>query len=118
MNYWTMPSLKERQKAMKQKLNYADNIIEMVCNYYNVTNAEIRGKSRKFIHTKPRFVAIWLIKDELGLKLTAISDMFGRNHTTIIHSLRTIEDSLSMIYDTDISDDIKELKKVINNLTY
>lgn len=113
-----MPSLKERQKLMKQKLNYADNIIDMVCKYYNVSDTEIRGKSRKFIHTKPRFVAIWLIKDELGLKLTAISDMFGRNHTTIIHSLRMIQNSLSQKYDTDISDDIKEIKKIINNLTY
>ena len=109
-----MPSLKERQKAMKEKMNYADTIIEKVCEYYNVSNKDIRGKSRKFIHTKPRFVAIYLIKDELGLKLTAISDMFGRNHTTIIHSLRMIQDSITQKYDTDISIDIKEIKKILS----
>jgi len=109
-----MPSLKERQKAMKEKMNYADTIIEKVCLYYNVSNKDIRGKSRKFIHTKPRFVAIYLIKDELGLKLTAISDMFGRNHTTIIHSLRMIQDSITQKYDTDISIDIKEIKKILS----
>ena len=109
-----MPTLKERQKAMREKMNYADTIIEKVCEYYKISNKDIRGKSRKFIHTKPRFVAIWLIKDEINLKLTAISDLFGRNHTTIIHSLRTIEHSLSMIYDTDISIDIKELKKILS----
>ena len=114
MNYWTMPSLKERQKAMKEKMNYADTIIEKVCEYYKVSNKDIRGKSRKFIHTKPRFVAIYLIKDELGLKLTAISDMFGRNHTTIIHSLRMIQDSITQKYDTDISIDIKEIKKILS----
>jgi len=109
-----MPSLKERQKAMKEKMNYADTIIEKVCEYYKVSNKDIRGKSRKFIHTKPRFVAIYLIKDELGLKLTAISDMFGRNHTTIIHSLRMIQDSITQKYDTDISIDIKEIKKILS----
>ena len=114
MNYWTMPSLKEREKAMRKRLDYADMIIEQVCEYYKVSNKDIRGKSRRFIHTKPRFVAIWLIKDELGLKLTAISEMFGRNHTTIIHSLKTIQDSLSQKYDTDISDDIKEIKKILS----
>jgi len=109
-----MPTLREREKAMRKRLDYADTIIENVCNYYKVTNKDIRGKSRKYIHTKPRFVAIWLIKEELGLKLTAISDMFGRNHTTIIHSLKMIQDSLSQKYDTDISDDIKEIKKILS----
>jgi chromosomal replication initiator protein len=99
---------------MRKRLDYADTIIENVCNYYKVTNKDIKGKSRKYIHTKPRFVAIWLIKEELGLKLTAISDMFGRNHTTIIHSLKMIQDSLSQKYDTDISDDIKEIKKILS----
>jgi chromosomal replication initiator protein len=99
---------------MKEKMNYADTIIEKVCEYYKVSNKDIRGKSRKFIHTKPRFVAIYLIKDELGLKLTAISDMFGRNHTTIIHSLRMIQDSITQKYDTDISIDIKEIKKILS----
>jgi chromosomal replication initiator protein len=99
---------------MRKRLDYADTIIENVCNYYKVTNKDIRGKSRKYIHTKPRFVAIWLIKEELGLKLTAISDMFGRNHTTIIHSLKMIQDSLSQKYDTDVSDDIKEIKKILS----
>jgi len=40
--------------------------------------------------------------------------MFGRNHTTIIHSLRTIQESLSQKYDTDVSDDIKEIKKILS----
>ena len=63
MNYWSMPSLRERQKAMKEKINYVENIIKEICKYYSLTGDQIKGKSRKREIVKARFISIYIIKN-------------------------------------------------------
>ena len=118
MNYWSMPSLRERQKAMKEKINYVDNIIKEICKYYSLTQDQVKGKSRKREIVKARFIAIYIIRTETDFKLSAIGRIFNRDHSTILHSIRIINDTLTLKYDTDISDELTEIKKIINNLTY
>jgi chromosomal replication initiator protein len=118
MNYWSMPSLRERQKAIKEKINYVDNIINEICKFYSLTTEDVTGKSRKREIVKARFIAIYIIRTETDFKLSAIGKIFNRDHSTILHSIKIINNTLTLKYDTDISDDLKEIKKIINNLTY
>jgi chromosomal replication initiator protein len=118
MNYWSMPSLRERQKAMKEKNNYVDNIIKEICKFYYLSVDEVIGKSRKREIVKARFIAIYIIRMETDFKLSAIGRIFNRDHSTILHSIRIITNTLKLKYDTDISDELSEIKKIINNLTY
>ena len=118
MNYWSMPSLRERQKVMKEKINYADNIVNEISQYYKLGVDLIKGKSRKREIVKARFIAIYLIRSDTDFTLSAIGRMFNRDHSTILYSIRIINNTLTLKYDTDISDDLREIKKIINNLTY
>lgn len=118
MNYWSMPSLRERQKVMKEKINYVDNIITEICKYYSLSIEEVKGKSRKREIVKARFIAIYIIRMETDFTLSGIGKIFNRDHTTILHSIKIINNTLTLKYDTDISDDLRAIKKIINNLTY
>jgi chromosomal replication initiator protein len=118
MNYWSMPSLRERQKAMKEKINYVESIIKEICKYYSLTAEQVKGKSRKREIVKARFISIYIIKNETDFTLSAIGRIFNRDHSTILHSIKIINNTLTLRYDTDISDELREIKKIINNLTY
>lgn len=118
MNYWSMPSLKLRQKANKKKINLIDNIINEVAKFYSLTPEDVKSKCRKRNIVKARFIAIYIIREETDLSLNDIAKIFNRDHSTIIHSIRIINDTLSLKYETDISEELQEIKKIINNLTY
>ena len=56
---------------------------------------------------------MYCIKNNTSLTLKTIGDMVGRDHTTIIHSLRTIENTLSLHYNTDLKEELTEIKRLI-----
>ena len=94
------------------------HIINEICKFYSLTTEDVTGKSRKREIVKARFIAIYIIRTETDFKLSAIGKIFNRDHSTILHSIRIINNTLTLKYDTDISDDLQEIKKIINNLTY
>jgi|TARA_B110000503_G_C6990652_1_gene347191 chromosomal replication initiator protein len=113
MNYWTLPSQKENIRTTKEMLNYAEKIIEKVSEYYKISINDIKGKSRKRHFVKARFISMYLIRNQTSLKLKTIGDIVGRDHTTVMHSLQTIQNTLSLHYDTDLGDELKEIKRII-----
>jgi len=52
----------------------------------------LQSKSRTKHLTVPRQVAMFLIRDLLGLQLVEIGNAFGgRDHSTVIHSIEKVE---------------------------
>ena len=94
-------------------IKIAETIIEKVAAFYNITIKDIKGKSRKRQFVKARFIAMYLIKNNTSLTLKTIGDIVGRDHTTIIHSLQTIQNTLSLHYDTDLKDELNQIKRLI-----
>jgi chromosomal replication initiator protein len=94
-------------------LNYAEKIIEKVSEYYKIQIKDIKGRSRKREFVKARFISMYLIRNNTSLKLKTIGDIVGRDHTTVLHSLQTIQNTLSLHYDTDLRDELNEIKRII-----
>ena len=94
-------------------IKYSETIIDKIADYYKILPKDIKGKSRKRHFVKARFIAMYCIKNNTSLTLKTIGDMVGRDHTTIIHSLRTIENTLSLHYDTDLKYELTEIKRLI-----
>ena len=68
-------------------------IQEMVAREWGVTPEGLRSKTRTKTLTTPRQIAMYLMRELLGLQLVEIGAAFGgRDHSTVIHSLeRTTE---------------------------
>jgi chromosomal replication initiation ATPase DnaA len=64
---------------------------EEVCKEFDVTWNEISGKSRPHHIVTARFIRIYFMRNELGMKLKDIGKLLGgRDHTTIIHAISSI----------------------------
>ena len=64
-----------------------DKIISVVCDYFNISYADITGKKKNKEIVEPRMIAIYLIGELLSYPLVNIGKIFGgRDHTTIMHS--------------------------------
>lgn len=94
-------------------IKYSETIIDKIADYYKILPKDIKGKSRKRHFVKARFIAMYCIKNNTSLTLKTIGDMVGRDHTTIIHSLKTIENTLSLHYNTDLKEELTEIKRLI-----
>jgi chromosomal replication initiation ATPase DnaA len=72
---------------------------QIICEIFSITSEEIRSKSRKERIKDARHFFCYYLKTTLGLGPVAIGRIVNKDHTSAIHSCRTIENLLS-IHDT------------------
>jgi chromosomal replication initiator protein len=71
-------------------------IQEVVAREWGVTPEGLRSKTRTKTLTTPRQIAMYLMRELLGLQLVEIGAAFGgRDHSTVIHSLERVSEMLS-----------------------
>ena len=69
----------------------APEIQRMVANYYNISLDDLQSTRRDRAFARPRQIAMYLTKTLTPLSLPDIALCFKRDHTTVIHAVRTIE---------------------------
>lgn len=85
--------LSEQQASQRPTLA---SITNAVAKYFNVKSPDLRSASRKQSIVRARGVAVFLARKHLGESLERIGQQFGgRDHTTILHALRTTESQLA-----------------------
>ena len=116
--YNKVPNLAETKVVLKDLLNLSENkvtidlIQTLVCKYFKISKNEMLSSRRSRYLVRPRQIAIYLTKILTSKSLPEIGREFSnRDHTTIIHSVKTIEklkeNDLSMV------DNINKLKNQI-----
>ena len=71
-------------------------IIDVVTQYYNVRLSDLQSRRRHKSVTEPRQVCMWLARKRTRFSLEEIGGYFGgRDHTTVMHSIRTVDDRMS-----------------------
>ena len=88
-------------------------IISKIADYFNITSEDILGKSKIKTVANARQIAIYLIRSLTGLTLDNIGKVFGRDHSTILHSIRKVEDALPN--DPETADIIRDITANISN---
>ena len=79
----------------KQKNINIEEIQRVVCHYFDIPDDLLRGKSRKKEIAYARQIAMYLSKILTHYSLKSIGLHFGgRDHTTVIHAIRTIGNRL------------------------
>jgi len=92
-----------------------EEIQRAVCQYFNIPDDLLRGKSRKKEIAFARHTAMYLSKEMTNYSLKSIGLHFGgRDHTTVIHAIRTISNLLNKNKNNQkIMETIENLKKKI-----
>ena len=74
-----------------------DEIIETVCNHFNVSPSAVGGKSRKRDFVVARQVSMYLAQKYTKMPASRIGNLVGnRDHSTVIHSCTQVENRLKV----------------------
>ncbi len=80
---------------IKEKVITIESIKNIVSNHFNIPIEQLESKSRKHQITLSRQFAMYFAKKLLKSPLKVIGEAFGnRDHTTVLHSIQTIENYL------------------------
>ena len=116
--YNKSPNLSEIKIVLKDLLNLSENkvtidlIQTLVCKYFKISKNEMLSSRRSRYLVRPRQTAIYLTKVLTSKSLPEIGREFSnRDHTTIIHSVKTIEKLKEK--DPEMVDNINKLKNQI-----
>ena len=116
--YNKTPNLSETKIVLKDLLNLSENkvtidlIQSLVCKFYKISKTEMLSSRRSRYLVRPRQTAIYLTKILTSKSLPEIGREFSnRDHTTVIHSIKTIENLKKN--DLEICNNIDTLKNKI-----
>ena len=74
-----------------------DDILEKVCNHYNVSQQNVFSKSRKRDYVMVRQISMYLAQKYTKMPASRIGLLIGgRDHSTVIHSCSTVEQRLKV----------------------
>jgi chromosomal replication initiator protein len=91
-----------------------EEIQQQVAERFGISRAELIGSSRAATPLRARQVAIYLTREMTDLSLPQIGRLYGgRDHTTVMNSLRRVEASLGE--DEALSIRVDELRTAIHN---
>ncbi len=91
-----------------------DEIQRTVCQFYRIDRAEMASKRRARAVVRPRQVAMYLSKVLTPRSYPEIGRKFGgRDHSTVIHAVRLIEDLRAR--DADMDGDVRSLLRQLES---
>ena len=89
-----------------------DNIQKTVADYFKIKVADLFSRKRTRVIVRPRQIAMWLAKNLTSQSYPAIGESFGgRDHTTVLHAVRTIDDL--RLKDNALNHDVHILLQVL-----
>jgi chromosomal replication initiator protein len=116
--YNKIPNLSEVKVVLKDLINIGENKVTIdliqssVCKFFKISKNEMLSSRRSRYLVRPRQVAIYLTKILTSKSLPEIGREFSnRDHTTIIHSVKTIEKLKEK--DPEMTNNINNLKNQI-----
>ena len=92
--------------------NKMDQVVQIVCEHYNLTEETLLSKKRSNEIAIPRMVAMYICRVYLDENLTKIGIQFGgKNHTTVMHAVDKIKKEI--IKDDNLNN---EIQKMVNEI--
>lgn len=108
----TIDALKDYFVKTIVSKNKMDQVVQIVCDHYNLTNEELLSKKRSNDIAIPRMIAMYICRVYLDENLTKIGIQFGgKNHTTVMHAVDKIKSEI--LKDDHLNG---EIQKMVNEI--
>ena len=91
----------------------AELIISEVGRFYSIDPSVLRSTLKNRNTAEARQVAMYLIRNMTNLSLPEIGREFDRDHTTVLHAIRKIEQQLNQ--NSGMDNNIRDITEAINN---
>lgn len=103
MNAYIIPGIRGAKLPVNLFLNRttAERVVRATCDVLNVDINDLIGKTRKKEVVEARHIISFILVKRVGLTLKTVGQLYlgGRDHTTIINSLKKFDN----LYDTEES---------------
>lgn len=106
-------NIKTTRMSKEEQKEYAIEIAEKVCNYYQIKYGQMMSKYRGEEVTLARQMTMYLTKEKTNLNGEEIAQIFNRDRTTVLHSISKIKGQLSNKFDDTIKKDVFNLNVLI-----
>lgn len=107
-------AIKDMYKGKAETLPTPGLIISEVSRFYAIEELTLRSSLKNKGTAEARQVAMYMIRTMTNLSLPDIGKEFGRDHSTVIHSIKKIEQALKNP-NSPIQDNIRDITANINN---
>lgn len=97
----------------KQQREYAVQMAEKVCNYYQVKYGQMMSKYRGEEVALARQMTMYFTKEKTALNGEEIAQIFNRDRTTVLHSIQKIRGQLTNKFDDSIKNDVFNLNVIL-----
>lgn len=105
--------IKGKNETEKTRL-HPDEIIDKICRYYNIKTTQIKSPKRDAHLVKARQIAMYFLKNELGMTYVEIGNALGgRDHTTIMYGTGKIENSIQINTQNPLNVEIMGIRKIL-----
>ena len=108
----TQDVLKDMLRSIDRKTTI-DEIQKKVAEHFNISVKELQSSRRARTVARPRQVAMYLAKQLTSRSLPEIGRKFDRDHTTVMHAVRKIEELI--IEDSNLAENIEILRRTLEN---
>ncbi len=106
--------LEDHFMGMMSKNLTIEDIQKQVENYYKVKHSDLIGSSRSREVLFPRQMAMYLCRQLLDVPYANIGTKFGKDHSTVMHSVGKVESML--LQNRNVQEEVEVLKKLIKDL--
>lgn len=114
------PTLPEAEIAIRDFLTSTNNkkitpkhVLQTVCDYYDLSEEEIKSNKKNQSVSYPRQIAMYLTRKLIDISYKNIAEIYGKNdHTTVKHAFEKIEKEIHLNIETKtiVDDFIAKLK--------
>lgn len=81
--------------GVRGKNTHPDEVIRTICDYYGIKTTQLKGEKRDAKLVRARQTCMYVLKRDLNLTYSEIGNLLGgRDHTTVMHGVRKIENLL------------------------
>lgn len=98
-----------------RRMNPSD-VVKAVCSYYNVKPSHLKSAHRSDMIALPRQIAMYILRNELGLKHQEIAEILKRkDHTTIMHGVDKI--NRMVVRDSTFKEEVDRIIQSVRSST-
>ena len=108
----TQDVLKDMLRSIDRKTTI-DEIQKKVAEHFNISVKELQSSRRARTVARPRQVAMYLAKQLTSRSLPEIGRKFDRDHTTVMHAVRKVEELI--VEDPNLAENIEILRRTLEN---
>jgi len=108
-----MKPLKRKRLAEQKIPDYIEHLKQSVCEVFQVQWKSITNKNRSRMIVMARQIFCYLLRDHSrSISFSNIGDILHRDHTTILYSVKTIEDAI-FIKDPIVTDYLDQVLEAL-----